>query len=81
MSNPALVAAIQAVGTQVVLAEKLREITGNQRFRQGHISKWLLRCKGPVPPAEYVLAIEQATGGKVSRHQLRPDLYPLADAA
>jgi TorA maturation chaperone TorD len=28
-------------------------------------------------PAEYVLKIEQATGGRVSRHSLRPDLYPL----
>jgi len=27
-------------------------------------------------PAERALAVEQATGGKVSRHQLRPDLYP-----
>ena len=29
--------------------------------------------------AEYVLAIEAATG--VSRHDLRPDLYPREDAA
>ena len=28
-------------------------------------------------PAEYVLRIEAATG--VSRHDLRPDLYPLAE--
>jgi DNA-binding transcriptional regulator YdaS (Cro superfamily) len=27
-------------------------------------------------PAEWYLAIEQATGGRVSRHALRPDLYP-----
>jgi len=27
-------------------------------------------------PAERALAVEQATGGKVTRHQLRPDLYP-----
>lgn len=31
-------------------------------------------------PAERVLAIESATGGKVTRQQLRPDLYP-AEAA
>lgn len=30
-------------------------------------------------PAERVLAIEEATG--LSRHQLRPDLYPLDEAA
>lgn len=29
-------------------------------------------------PAEFVLPIERATG--VSRHELRPDLYPLEDS-
>jgi DNA-binding transcriptional regulator YdaS (Cro superfamily) len=29
-------------------------------------------------PAEFVLAIERATGGRVTRHQLRPDIYPFA---
>jgi len=29
-------------------------------------------------PAERALAVEQATGGKVTRHELRPDLYPAA---
>lgn len=37
-------------------------------------------------PAEWCLPIERATGGQVTRHQLRPDLYPddrkdAADAA
>ncbi|MCB2109313.1 MAG: helix-turn-helix domain-containing protein, partial [Rhodobacteraceae bacterium] len=27
-------------------------------------------------PAERVIAVETATNGKVTRHQLRPDLYP-----
>jgi DNA-binding transcriptional regulator YdaS (Cro superfamily) len=27
-------------------------------------------------PAERVASIEEATEGKVTRHQLRPDLYP-----
>ncbi len=27
-------------------------------------------------PAERALAVEQATGGRVTRHELRPDLYP-----
>jgi DNA-binding transcriptional regulator YdaS (Cro superfamily) len=27
-------------------------------------------------PAEWCLKIERATGGAVSRHDLRPDLYP-----
>lgn len=32
-----------------------------------------------ILPAEYVLAVEGATG--LSRHVLRPDLYPREDAA
>lgn len=31
-------------------------------------------------PAVHVLKIERATDGKVSRHELRPDLYPLEAA-
>jgi DNA-binding transcriptional regulator YdaS (Cro superfamily) len=31
--------------------------------------------------AEQVLKIEQATDGNVSRHELRPDLYPRDSAA
>ena len=30
----------------------------------------------PQVPANRVIPIEQATGGKVSRHRQRPDLYP-----
>lgn len=37
------------------------------------VNKWVR--SGRVP-AERVLAVEAATGGKVSRHLLRPDLYP-----
>lgn len=33
------------------------------------------RARGQVP-ATHVLKIEEATRGKVSRHQLRPDIYP-----
>lgn len=32
-------------------------------------------------PAERVLEIERATNGAVTRHQLRPDLYPPEEAA
>ena len=28
-------------------------------------------------PAEYVLTIEKASAGKLSRHKMRPDLYPV----
>lgn len=32
--------------------------------------------KGKKVPAEWCLPIEQATNGAVTRHDLRPDLYP-----
>lgn len=39
---------------------------------QQSVSKWVKRSK-PLP-AEHVLTVEAATG--ISRHDLRPDLYP-----
>ena len=42
------------------------------------IQKW--RRQGKVP-AERVLAVEAATGGKITRSQLRPDIYPKGKAA
>lgn len=35
---------------------------------------WLNRARRV--PAEYVLRIEAATDGQITRHDLRPDLYP-----
>lgn len=62
---PALQKAIKAVGSQEELAEKLG-------IGQTAISNWI-RKTGRVP-AERVLALEAISG--VSRHDLRPDLYP-----
>lgn len=36
---------------------------------------------GKKVPAEWCLAIERATEGQVTRHELRPDLYPDEAAA
>ena len=44
---------------------------------QQNVSNWLRDEKSL--PAEFVLAAERATG--ISRHDLRPDLYPREDAA
>jgi DNA-binding transcriptional regulator YdaS (Cro superfamily) len=33
--------------------------------------------KGGKVPAEWCLPIERETGGKITRHDLRPDLYPI----
>ncbi|MEN9393695.1 MAG: hypothetical protein RLZZ104_2038 [Pseudomonadota bacterium] len=64
MTVKALKSAIRIAGGQTALADAIGKT-------QGHVSKWLER--GYIP-AESVLPIEKATG--VSRHDLRPDLYP-----
>ena len=60
--------AIQIVGGQSALARTCD-------VKQGHVWNWL--NKSGKCPAEHVLGVEEATGGKVARHQLRPDLYPV----
>lgn len=56
--------AIERAGGQTALARRIGKT-------QGHISQWLRR---EYVPAGEVLKIEAATG--ISRHDLRPDLYP-----
>lgn len=71
MKSP-LEKAIDAVGSQAELAKALG-------VKPQHVWNWLHR--DDKVPAEQVLPIETATGGKVSRHELRPDLYPKEQAA
>lgn len=63
----ALAQAIDLVGGQTQLARLLG-------VKQANVWHWL--NKAERVPGEYVLAIEAATGGQVTRHALRPDLYP-----
>lgn len=63
----ALSRAIAIVGGQTQLARLLG-------VKQANVWHWL--NKAERVPGEYVLAIEKATGAQVTRHQLRPDLYP-----
>lgn len=63
--NSALSRAIEIVGSQKILAEKLG-------VTQQIISYWLKHNKFP---AEHVSDAEKATGGIITRHQLRPDLF------
>ncbi|MDG6079776.1 Rha family transcriptional regulator [Erythrobacter litoralis] len=67
ISNP-LSQAISRLGSQRALA-KICEVT------QPAVSLWV-RLSKPLP-AEHVLKVEAATG--ISRHELRPDLYPRED--
>lgn len=71
MAGRALEAAVTMVGGQ----SKLARLLG---VSQPNVWHWL--NKAERVPAEYVLPIEAATGGRVSRHDLRPDLFPKAQA-
>lgn len=61
----ALLKAVEKAGSQSALA-RIAGVT------QPSVWKWVQSSKRV--PAEYVLDIEAATG--VSRHDLRPDIYP-----
>lgn len=60
-----LQAAITAAGSQKALAKMIGKT-------QGHVSSWLLRKK---TPAEMCIPIEEAVSGKVTRYDLRPDVF------
>lgn len=62
----ALRRAVNMVGGQSALARLLG-------VKQQHVYYWLKKSV----PARRVLAIERATEGQVTRHELRPDLYPI----
>ena len=66
MKPTALERAVAAAGSQSALAR----ICG---VSQPAVFGWLK--SGKAIPAEYALAVEAATS--ISRHELRPDLYPL----
>lgn len=63
--HSALIRALDALGSQAALA-------GLCGVTQPAVWKWVRLHK--ALPAEHVLKVESATG--VSRHDLRPDLYP-----
>lgn len=62
----ALRRAVEKVGGQSALARACG-------VKQGHVWHWL--NKSLRVPAEHVLAVEAATKGGVSRHELRPDIF------
>lgn len=67
MHHDALRRAISLCGGQSALAGKLGR-------KQQHVWFWLNEAK-KLPP-EVAIGIETATGGAVTRHELRPDIYP-----
>jgi len=59
--------AIKIVGSQSEMARRLN-------CKPGHVWFWLNRAK--TIPAEIVISVEKMTHGIVTRHDLRPDIYP-----
>lgn len=68
MRDPALTRAIELTGSVTALAVCIG-------VTRPAVAQWRR------VPATRVLAVEKATGGQVSRHELRPDLYPVERAA
>lgn len=64
--HEALSRATEKAGGQLALAKAIGTT-------QSNVWTWLKKSKRGTP-AEWVLAIEAATG--IPRHELRPDLYP-----
>jgi DNA-binding transcriptional regulator YdaS (Cro superfamily) len=73
MEKIALGFAIELCGGQAGLARILSAAAGRKVSQQ---RIWNAVHRDRTVPAEWCLAIEQATQGRVSRHALRPDLYP-----
>lgn len=76
----ALQRAIDALGSQGELAKAIS--TTDRMLKQQHVWNWLNRDR--KVPAEAVIPIERATvaaGSPVYRHELRPDIYPIEEAA
>ena len=67
IETQALEQAIAAAGSQSELARRIG-------VSQNAVSRWM-RINGQVGD-RFAIKVEQATDGAVSRHDLRPDLYP-----
>ena len=70
MSNQLKIRAVKIVGGQSALAKHLG-------VSQGCVWNWINRNNRIS--AEHVIGIERATNGQISRHDLRPDIYPIDD--
>lgn len=66
MTECAISKAVWHAGGQSALARKLG-------LKPQAVQRW---CKAGKVPAERVLDVERVIEAKVTRHELRPDLYP-----
>ena len=72
----ALKLAVFYAGGQTEMARKITALAGSRRITQPGVNYWLATNR---VPADRVLQIEAVVGGLVTRHQLRPDIYPLEE--
>ena len=63
--------AISHLGSQSALARAIG-------VKQQNVWGWLNGSQRV--PAEYAIPIEKATNGHVSRHEIRPDIYPIEES-
>lgn len=66
-----------AVKKAVMLAGGQTKLAGRFKIAPQSVQQWV--ATGRIP-AVRVIGVEAATDGRVSRHELRPDIYP-AEAA
>lgn len=69
-SQLALLRAISLAGGKTELANLIH-------VRYAHVHSWLRPDK--QVPAHMCIPIEKAVNGKVSRYELRPDIYPIKE--
>ncbi len=66
----ALEKAVLLAGSQVAFAK----LCG---VKQPYVSQWLKRNRSKGLPVKYVIAVEKGLNEKITREELRPDLYPI----
>lgn len=67
-----------ALQRAIVIAGSSAELARRCGVTRASLQGWK---DGDRVPAERVLAVEAAVDGRVTRHELRPDLYPQDEAA
>lgn len=68
--------------TQAAFAKAIGKVDGDGNGRQSYVSMLLHRLKQGRPvPADICPKIEEATGGEITRHDLRPDIFGTPPAA
>ena len=71
MTTPSSILALKRACTLIGSQSLLAAVVGVTQPSVNHMLR-----SGRRVPAEWCLKIERATGGAVTRHDLRPDLYP-----